>query len=293
MTERFHQSYCKTLLNDCPALLKLQLGKGRKASRAMEAGSLLDYLVFEQDDRYEIVDARYKSGPRAGQQCEDWTGREAQDAREGVRASGLLPVLQCEVDELAPTALAIRMRIVALSREMAGGAVVKLTYQPRIQWTSELGVECEGTPDVVVTVHQQDIIKVCTIDVKHTAFVSPAKLKRQVYDMGWDIQGAAYREAAKAWAEAEHGGMAYHGEHVMLCSSALDIGLPPLARRLSHVYMEVGKRRWEKGQRIWRMCVESDYWPSYDENDIEPSHFHVRTLEEYDENQFDTNQGEP
>lgn len=274
---RFHQSYAKTLLNDCPALLRIQLAKGRTPSRAMAAGSLLDYLVFGQDDRFEVVDARYKSGPREGEECTDWTSKDARAARDEAQARGLLPVLGCELDALEGTAVAIRARIIGLARDMAGPYEHSIHYQPVMQWTSDLGVLCEGTPDVVVQVHMRDLTKVCTIDVKHTAFLPMKRFCGQVFAMGWDIQGAAYREGSTKWSESELSRPAFHMEHVILASSSTAVGLPPCKRNLSPTYMAVGKKRWEEAQAIWQRCLDTDDWPGYPEDDAEPSHYLVRT----------------
>lgn len=295
---RFRQSYAKTLLTDCAALCKKQLDNdSRSPTRAMEKGSLLDYLTFGLDDRYELVDARYKSGPREGQPAEDWTSTEARMQGTEVRSRGLLPVLQCEVDALQPTADAIRGRIDAMAAEMSGGTDAgydyQIEFQPEMEWTSELGTECRGTPDVVVLVFMRDLIKVCTIDVKHTAVLQPAKFDRQVYSMCWDVQGMAYAEGAKAWAESEHSLPAFHMDHYILASSSLELGLPPCARPLAPTFKEVGKRRWGKAQGIWKNCLESGVWPSYPETPIEPNRYVVSTwLESYDESTF-TEDAEP
>lgn len=283
----FRQSFAKTLLTDCPALLRRQMvSEGRKASKAMNAGSLLDYLVFEQSGRYEIVDARYRSGPRQGEPCTDWMGKDAQVSRDDILARGLLPVLEAEVQALRPTADAIVARIRELARDMAGGYTFELLYQPHMTWTTELGVESEGTPDVLVVVEMRDLFKVCSIDVKHTGFLPQKRMAAQVFNMGWDVQGAAYREGSRLWIESERCTPALHMDHVILASSSLALGLPPVARRLSPIYLEIGKRRWEKAQRCWQQCLATGEWPGYSEDELQPSHFHVRTLEEYDESQF-------
>jgi hypothetical protein len=281
---RFRQSYAKTLLHDCPALLRLQMvNEGRKATKAMNAGSLLDYLVFGQSDRYELVDARYRSGPRDGQPCTDWTGKEAREARAEVEQRGLLPVLAQEVENLTPTADAIRARIVKLAREMAGSrGAAEILYQPAMEWTSALGVDCAGTPDVVVVVNLPDLrggpdlLKVCTIDVKHTAALGKGKFERQIADMCWDVQAAAYREGSAKWVESERGKPAFHLDHVILATSSIAVGLPPVARLLAPAFLSGGHRRWEKAQREWRFCVETDEWAGYDEEPAEPSFYYVR-----------------
>ncbi len=295
---RFRQSYAKTLLTDCPALVKKQLDNdSRNPTRAMQKGSLLDFLTFGLDDRYEVVDARYKSGPREGELATDYTCKEAREAKEDILSRGLTPALETEIDALAPTARALRARIQLMAEEMSGGRAAghaySIEYQPYMEWTGELGVECKGTPDVVVLVFMRDLIKVCTIDVKHTAFLQPAKFDRQVYSMCWDVQGMAYAEGSKAWAEAEHSTPAFHMDHYILASSSLELGLPPCARPLAPTYKEVGKRRWGKAQGLWKECLASGSWPSYQETPVEPNRYVVSTwLEAYDESTF-TEDAEP
>lgn len=288
----FRQSHAKTLIDSCPAKLRRDLVHGRTATRAMEGGSLLDMLVFGQTDRFEVVDARYRSGEREGQPVTDWTAKEAREGRHAIRERGLLPVLECEVEAMNEKALAIKARLVQLFVEMAGGYPYTVHYQQRIEWTSALGTECEGTPDIVVLVQLRDLLKVCTVDVKHTGFLQPKRFARQVYDQAWDVQGAAYREASVAFAE-QLGGHAFHLGHWLVCTSSVEDGLPAVARALEPVYLEVGKKRWEKQQLVWKRCLDSGEWPGYSEDPVQPSHFVVRSLEEYDAESFDTAEEEP
>lgn len=278
---RFRQSIAKVLLADCPELARLELMREleRKPSGAMDEGSLLDYLVFGLNDRYEVVDARYKSGPRQGEPVTDWTSKDAQEQRRAIRERGLLPVLDCEYDALLPAAQAIKARILELADEMAGGHPRSILYQPKLEWTSSLGVECEGTPDVAIAVHLRDVTKLCTIDVKHSAALRPAKMQRQVFDMGWDVQAAAYAEGVVFCEEhmGDGGRAAFHMDHVILATSSLELKMRPIARRLSDAYMQIGRNRWAKAQAKWKMCLESGDWPGYSEDPIEPSHYLVRT----------------
>lgn len=298
MTVLFRQSYAKTLLIDCAALCKKQVDNdARNPSRAMQKGSLLDALAFGQDQAYEVVDARYKSGPREGQPAEDWTGKEAREARDAALARGVTPALQSEVDDLMPTAMAIRERITRLALEMAGGPAGhthSIYYQEPIEWVSEQGVPCRGTPDVIVLVFMPDLIKVCTIDVKHTAFLMPKKFSAQVYNMCWDVQGMAYAEGAKAWVENEYDLPAFHLDHYILATSSIEDGLPPCARELDAAYKVCGKRRWAKAQAVWQECLASGVWPGYSEGPVTPSRFVMSTeVETYDEGSFTPEDVEP
>jgi len=283
---RFRQSYAKTLIDSCPAKLRRDIVQGRRSTKAMDGGSLVDMLVFGKTDRFEVVDARYRSGPREGQPAEDWTGKDAREQADEIRARGLLPVLQVELERAQETADAINLRVSRLIADIAGDYPVTRYDQQHVEWTSQLGIECEGTPDIIVIVAMRDVVKVCTIDVKHTGFMNPKRFSRQVYDQCWDVQGAAYREGAVAFAEEELDN-AFHLEHWLVCTSSIEDCLPAVARALDPIYLAVGQKRWEKAQLEWKRCLDSDTWPGYDEGPVRPSHFVVRTLEEYDATEFE------
>jgi hypothetical protein len=244
----------------------------------MDGGSLLDYLVFDLDDRYEVVDARYKSGDRAGEPCTDWTATEAKLARKEITALGKLAVLDCEIAEMMPQVERVKLRLASL---IGSGTCF---YQPRIQWRSELGTDCEGTPDVVVLRLVNRLWTASTIDLKRTVAISPDKMSKQVYAMGWDIQAAAYREAALSFARSDSLSSSTVIEYTGHTILAVQDGGQGFVRAypLDAVYMEVGKRRWERGQGIWKQCLDSGVWPEYSEDPIGPPHFVTRTeLESY------------
>lgn len=271
---RFHQSQAKVLLTDCPAELKHQMDRGRVATRAMDAGSLLDYLVFGQDQKYEIVDARDKNGDVVT----DWRTDAAKGAREEVAALGKLAVLQHEYDAANESATRIMVRLY----ELQGRS--RMFMQPTVQWQSELGVECEGTPDVVfidTVTHPDFATLIRVVDVKRTTAINPLGLKRQIQAMCWDVQAAAYKEAATehAYQQMESGtvtNLIYQGHTILACQSGGREAIR--AYPLSEVSMELGRRRWEKAQKQWQECLASDYWPDYPEDPIEPPRYAVREL---------------
>jgi hypothetical protein len=276
---RFRQSMAKVLLSESPAHLKHKLDHGWKATRAMDAGSLFDYVVFDDDQKYEIVDARYESGERAGQVCDDWTGKQAGLAGKAARARGLLPVLPCELEAVAPQAAVARRRF----RELAGSSIVYA--QQTVLWASALDLECEGTPDWILVDPVTGITR--TVDLKKTASVKREWFARQVHAMGWDVQAAAYKEAALSFARDELEAVdspaePVYGGHTILACEAGGIGMVR-AYPLDAAYLEVGRIRWERAQRIWSECVAKDEWPGYSEEPIGPSLYVTRTeLERYE-----------
>lgn len=250
----------KTLLEYCPAVLKARMDRERRQTKAMAAGSLVDFVLFGRSDRYEVVDARYKTGARQGCPAEDWQCGEAREQADEIRSRGLLPVLECELDAAETAAAPIRRKLV----ELKGNGM--LLEQPKMTWTSELGIECEGTPDVVIIEPIQGTNWITVVDVKRTD-MRLSKLARQVHAMGWDIQGYAYREGA-LWHEQNMGNEGIYRGHIILTVDP-DGEAPPCARPLDPIYLEIGKRRWEKAQLEWRNCLESDIWPGYPEKAIE------------------------
>jgi len=265
----------KVLLEYCPAVLKRQLDGERRTTKAMDAGSLVDFVLFKRTDRFEVVDARYKSGPRQGEPAADWTCGEAREQAEEIRARGLLPVLECELDAAEEEAAPIRKRL----DELVGGNT--LLEQPKLEWISALGIECEGTPDAVIVEHSAGVRLLTVVDIKRTD-QRLKKLQRQVYEMGWDIQASAYEEGA-LYCERQLGGpddIVLYQKHIIL---TVDGVAPPCARELEPFYREIGRRRWEKAQRIFKECVDSDNWPGYPERSIETPYYIVRSTERGDD----------
>lgn len=271
---RFRQSYAKVLLERNPAVLRKRLDSERKQTKAMAAGSLVDFVLFRQSNRYEVVDARYKTGARQGMPAEDWQCGEAREQAEEIRARGLLPVLECELDAAEEAAAPVRRKLEDLAK---GGMLLE---QPKMQWSSELGIECEGTPDAVLLHHADGFTYVTVVDVKRTD-QRLDKLARQVFAMGWDVQAAAYREGAlycerESRAKGGDADVLYRG-HILLAVDP-DGESPPVARWLEETYLEIGRRRWEKAQVTWKSCLDNDEWPGYPEDRrIAPPFYTVRT----------------
>lgn len=257
---RFRQSHAKILLTECADELRRVLEVGRAPTKAMQGGSLLDYLVSGRDDRYEVVDAVYASGPRAGEPCDDWTSRAARDAAEDARCRGLVPVLPHELDALQPQVERARQRL----EELRSGSDWRLDHEVLL-WNSDIGTPCQGEPDWAWV---RDGM-VYTADLKRTASLHPRAVQRQTFAMCWDVQAAAYREAALSWANDLCSHAVYGGHYLLLCEQEGRGRV--LARALSAVTMTIGKRRWEAAQRQWLECHRTGEWPGYPEDEIEPT----------------------
>lgn len=259
---RLRQSYAKTLLTECPALVRLALdGERRAGSRAMRRGSLVDQLVFG-GAQYEVITATLKSGPRKGQAATNYQCKEAQEQRDAIEQRGWLPVLESELEVAHELAGRVRAELI-----LAGIDIGQAALQETIQWDTLDGTAAEGTPDIIIRNERY----AHTIDLKVGESANPDKLDSQVDSMFWDMQGAVYQEAVSA----KYG---THGQHWILRVDAESklVGLYPL----SESYISIGRAKWSAAQRIWNQCVRDNNWPGFARRPIQPTQAVLRRAEE-------------
>ena len=239
MAIRFHQSFAKTLLNGCPAELLHQLENGgRKATREMDRGSLVDQMVFGGRN-YHTIDA------------DSYRTKAAQQERKAAELRGQIPLLSGDVASLEEAAGRVKAEL-----RMRGVDLDECTTQRTYIWTAQDGVECEGTPDIVCP-------NGTTIDLKCGKQASPDFLARQAWEMCWDVQGAAYQEATDG-----------NGEHwIVRCG----LGDPLLLTvcKMSPYYMEIGRERLAYAKRLWAACIETNDWPEWPDTVIDPPNWGV------------------
>lgn len=247
MIPRLHQSIAKLLVSECPAVGKAAYdAEQRKATRAMERGSLVDQLVFG-GAQFHVIDSRYKSGPRKGQPVEDMAGGDAKEQAAKARAEGFIPVLPHELEAARELAGLIRSRLLEEGIEL--DACEKQKY---VEWTTAKGCPAAGTPDLGY-LHD-------TIDLKvgHTA--NPDRLEQHLYDQGWHIQGAAYQESRGS-----------RGRHWLVCAETKSGASCVTVCPLSSAYLAIGLRAWERAQEIWIRGWERNEWPEYQSRPLMPS----------------------
>jgi hypothetical protein len=283
---RFRQSIAKDLVTKSPEHVR-QIIEGemkRKESKQMRRGSLVDQLVFGGAN-YQVVDAKLKSGPRKGQPADDWMGTEAKEQRAEIISRGMLPVLPCELEKAQ--VVAGRVKSILLEADFAPE---RCRSQHTLQWTTGLGVEAEGIPDFYhVLSYGRELydpqryhadrehdrtkpdelgntppVRVDSFDLKVVESCNPDWLDSHVADMGWDIQGSAYQEAVHAnWSTVQQ-----RGNHYILAVEAES--LVAVLCPLSEAYLEFGSIRWQRAQRIWQECIETNTWRGYKSRPLVP-----------------------
>lgn len=237
---RLHQSYCKDLLTR-PALVKRQLdGIRRKATKAMDLGTLLDRHVFGGMDDVGVVDAK------------DLRTKKAQEQAKAIREAGKTPVLKREWDAAAEMAKAVLEEVYKWIEPS------RCATQRTYRWVGPHGVLCEGTPDAVYMPSAERL----TWDLKLVASADPDDLERQIYKFGWDIQAAAYTEATGA------------EQHVIVAAEKGGAG-EVVWYPLSDEYLDVGRQRWSDAAAIWKRCLETGEWPGYQSRTLHPPRYAV------------------
>lgn len=261
---RLRQSIAKLLIRKCPAIAQAAVeGDFDAESNLMRKGSLLDQLVFEQAN-YHVVEARLKSGPRKGELASDWKGTEARAIRAEMRAKGVTACFQHELDEARSLAGLVRARLLEAGAELRDDSCPR---QLTLQWRTELGVEAEGTPDLII-LHGGTVAptRVDTVDLKRTD-PNPEWLDRHVDDQCWDLQAVAYQEAAQArWPSAQ-----WRGRHWILAADAQSriVQMYPL----DGSYIAIGRSKWHRAQEIWLKCIATGEWPEYASRPLTPPEY--------------------
>lgn len=256
----FHQSMCKLIL-DAPIRLKQRMDHGWAPScRAMVLGTLLDRVIFSGDSVHVIRD-------EAGKPYENWKtarSRQERDTSYGV------PCLQHELDACLGVALDVKHAI----RDIDPGA--QWVVQPQIEWLTDLRVDAAGELDVLLV--NEKFRRYSVVDLKRCASVRPSAVQRSIEQFGWDVQGAAYREAAHQWIienEDLELDWTYKGHWLVTVESK---GKLVQSYPFDPLMLKVGQVEWERGQRLYVECCETGKWPGYPNDPLVPSGRRVREV---------------
>lgn len=233
---RLSKSIAMELLYECPYAAwyyhRLLGGHSKPQTEAMADGLIYEALITGQTDRIELVDA------------DSFRTKEARELRDAALAAGKTPMVRAKFDAYSETATSLRETIARVAPGFLEGEL-----QRRVEWESG-GVPCSGVMDSV------DVDGRMVWDLKMSNSLRTDALLRTVDRDGWDIQHAAYTVAAQhEWGEPFR--MAF-----IVCQTA-----PFPAVRvvwLDYDLQHCGKLKWRAARRLWRECIETDTWPSYD-----------------------------
>lgn len=179
--------------------------------------------------------------------ADSWRSAAARAERDVARRSGLIPMLAREANAAQSAVDAIVPQLADLGIDFASG-----DSEVKIEWGEgpDSTVLCRGILDW----HSGARI----LDIKTCRSAHPDALAKQVYELGWDIQGAAYRRALKAM----HPELAGATTFALVCVETE----PPYAvvlAELDGLYRAIGDHRWTQAVARWKECLREDFWPAY------------------------------
>lgn len=186
--------------------------------------------------------------------ADNYRTKAAQQQRDEVLAAGNTPITMPQMLALSTAAEAIRANLEAQGVKLTGESEVPLEWVEVAR--NGMRVKCRAKLD--------HLKGASTVDLKSTADASPVFAARQIYQMGYDIQHAAYTSAVRA-NQPDMAGR----EKFTFVFFELEPPYSVTRVRLSGEYRHIGEQRWRRAVDTWAECIASGHWPHYAEDEIE------------------------
>jgi len=233
---RLRQSLARVLLEQGPAAARRRATAGADgvpATTATSWGTLVHLATLGGSDRIVRVDA------------DDWRSKGARDSRVEASAAGRVAMLSRDWDRVAAASTAATTMLLRATREL--GVAAPAATETSLEWISH-GCPCAGTLDWMAHQDGRGVI----LDLK-TTDSDPSAFAASVWRYGYDIQAAAYLDAARTL----HPHIRWTYGLVVVPEEPEDTWWAPL----SPAYLEVGERRWREAKRVWARCLQDGSWP--------------------------------
>jgi hypothetical protein len=214
-------------------------GKPDDGSSRADLGSAAHGALLGGAEKIAFVDA------------DDYRTKAAKQARDEAREAGRIPVLRKLADDL------VRMTDSASKALAAMGAADVLSgAEQTMVWKDDGGIWCRARFDYVSPSRMR------AIDYKTANNAAPdAWIKTTMVGGGYDLQAAHYlRGLDVLFGEAER-------EFLFLVQE-IEAPFACSVITLGPEHMELARRKWNLGAKLWRKCTKSGEWPGYD------SHIH-------------------
>ncbi len=245
--EEYHQLPGLSSSTACTLLAKSPLhawmehgyygGKGKKATKAMDNGSVVHNLVLGAGKPFAVLN------------FDDYRTNAAKDARDAAIADGKTPILGKHHDEAALTAVKI------LAGLKARGLMLDGLSECAFQWeeaSSSGPVQCRGMMDHVIT--DRGVI----IDLKIVANAAPTSVMKSAENFGYAIQAAAYTRALVKLRPELAGKVQF-----LFAFCEADAPYDMNLCRPDGSFEELGERRWLRAVEKWGACLAADDFPGY------------------------------
>jgi hypothetical protein len=224
-----------------------------------------DIYVYKGTKRERLV-------LRGGEPFPDWKLKAAQEARDEIRESGCVPVLQRDIDEANALAEAARRQF---KRGWLIASPDAYKREHALLWTERasngMDVQCRAKLDLLDDVH--GMIE----DLKCPDSARPDKIGRHLETYGGPIQAAAYTSALGKIVPALQGRVRYRWTFVETRRPHCVVRRYPAGSM-----RQLGEVLWQQAVDLWAHCLDTGVWPGYDDEErgIEASSYAMAKLTE-------------
>ena len=226
----------------------------RDHSNASDCGSIAHAILLEGSSAgVEVIDPNDHPAEKTGAIPEGWTNKSIRAARDAARAAGKIPVLTCDMTEIASIVDSALAFIDTLKHDEPH---VWAAFQPdggesevTLVWNDN-GTPCRARPDRISA--DRGLI----IDAKFTGTSAlPDAFGRHLTTMGYATSAGFYRRGTRALfgADTAYVFLVVETDPPYLCSL---VGLDP-------AWTAFGDARASTGLQRWRACASTNHWPGY------------------------------
>lgn len=179
----------------------------------------------------------------------DWRTNDAKEARDQARATGRVPLLAHQADDVAAMVEAAKAQLITIDTHPP--ILTEGKPEQTLVWEED-GVLCRSRVDWL----RDDFTAIH--DLKTTArSAQPEAYARALFGVGGDVQAAMYLRGLAAvtgshqWADFSW----------VVIETAPPYGLSVI--RPAPDVLELGNRKVEYAISLWRQCLETGEWPGY------------------------------
>ena len=229
----------RKLLNPgCPAQFKYDRDNPPAPKREFDLGHAAHKLVLGEGE--EIVVTEH----------DDWRTKAAREERDEIRATGAVPLLSHEGEQVQAMAEAIRQHPDAGPLFAPGMGIPERS----IYWTDPAtGIRCRVRPDWLIIRPEVTAI----VDLKTTTDASPDACSKAIESYSYHQQGALYIDGVQA------AGLAPEGARFFFAFQSKKAPYLVTVRELADQDQDIGRARNEKALRLYADCVATGQWPDW------------------------------
>jgi hypothetical protein len=217
----------------------------RRATKAMDAGSIVNDLLLGIEGRIMVVDA------------DDFKTKAAKEQRDAAVAAGKVPIVRAKYDEAVAVVDVLRRKLGERGVALSGRSEVAIEWDEVASGTGE-AVLCRGQLDhLIIDEHRATIYDIKKIESAALEDVALAMVR-----YGHDIQWAAYTSAVEKLRPDIAGRVDFQFLFVELGDSDPEESMISPVRP-DGAFREMGRRKWQRAVDGWAESMRTGIWDEY------------------------------